>query len=163
MKYTPEQILKKAKEKENFNREIIKSFKRRLPGNLDELFHQAHFEVFERIICLDCANCCRSLGPRITDKDIERLSKYLKMKQSAFTKAFLRMDEDGDYVFREMPCPFLESDNKCRVYDQRPKACREYPHTDRKKIHQILDITLKNSYVCPAVIEILDELKVLKS
>jgi len=85
------------------------------------------------------------------------------MKPSPFTQAYLIMDEDGDYVFRSMPCPFLEPDNKCRVYDQRPKACREYPHTDRKKIHQILDLTLKNSYVCPAVIEILDELKVLKS
>jgi len=163
MKYTAELIKRKAKENENFNRELIKSLKRKPPGNLDELFQQSHFKVFERINCLDCANCCRSLGPRITDRDIERLSKFLKMKPSPFTQAYLIMDEDGDYVFRSMPCPFLEPDNKCRVYDQRPKACREYPHTDRKKIHQILDLTLKNSYVCPAVIEILDELKVLKS
>ncbi len=30
------------------------------------------------------------------------------------------------------PCPFLGDDNYCSVYEARPKACREYPHTDRK-------------------------------
>jgi Fe-S-cluster containining protein len=162
MDYSAKQIEKKAKEDEKRNRELIKNLKKRPPGELDEFVHTAHNRAFEKIDCLTCANCCRSLGPRITDKDIERLSKHLKSKPSVLIQSFLRIDEDRDYVFKEMPCPFLETDNKCHVYDSRPKACREYPHTDRKKIHQILDLTLKNSYVCPAVIEILGELRIWK-
>lgn len=46
---------------------------------------------------------------------------------------YLRVDEDNDKVFKSMPCPFLGEDNLCSIYDIRPKACREFPHTDRKK------------------------------
>jgi Fe-S-cluster containining protein len=162
MKTSAEEIEKKAREDEKANRELIKILKKKPPRNLDEIVHEAHVRAFEKIDCLNCANCCRTLGPRITDKDIERLSKHLKIKESLVIQTFLRIDEDGDFVFKQMPCPFLENDNKCRVYENRPKACREYPHTDRKKIHQILDLTLKNSYVCPAVIEILGEIRIIR-
>jgi Fe-S-cluster containining protein len=64
-------------------------------------------------------------------------------------------DEDGDYVFKSSPCPFLASDNACSIYEFRPKACREYPHTNRPQMKQILDLTFKNATVCPAVKEIL--------
>ncbi len=163
MRYTDPDIRKKAKEEEKANRELVKSLKKRTPRNLDGTVHAAHERAFRKIDCLTCGNCCRSLGPRIVEKDIERISKYLRVKSSVFIQDYLRVDEDGDYVFREMPCPFLEADNKCRVYEHRPKACREYPHTDRKKFHQLLDLTLKNSYVCPAVGEILSELRMIKS
>jgi uncharacterized protein len=163
MDYTSNNIERKAREDEKANRELIKALKKKLPRDLDEIVHQAHYRAFEKIDCLSCANCCKSLGPRLIDKDIDRLSKYLKMKSSAFIHTYLRIDEDKDFVFREMPCPFLENDNKCRVYEQRPKACREYPHTDRKKFHQLLELSLKNTYVCPAVNEILGELRIWKA
>ena len=60
---------------------------------------------------------------------------------------------------RQAPCPFLDSDNYCAVYDNRPNACREYPHTDRKRIIQLLDLTYKNTFVCPAVLEITEKIK----
>jgi uncharacterized protein len=60
---------------------------------------------------------------------------------------------------KSSPCPFLDSDNYCRIYDDRPKACREYPHTNRKKMIQILDLTYRNTLVCPAVLEMLNRLK----
>ncbi|MBN2746575.1 MAG: YkgJ family cysteine cluster protein, partial [Bacteroidales bacterium] len=74
----------------------------------------------------------------------------------------LRIDEDGDYVFKTMPCPFLAPDNYCLIYDFRPKACREYPHTDRTKFLQIANLTITNSATCPAVYEILERLRSLK-
>jgi Fe-S-cluster containining protein len=163
MEYTAKQIEKKAKDDEKANRELIRTLKKKPPRDLDQVVQSLHDLAFEKIDCLSCANCCRSLGPRITDKDIERLSRHLKIKPSLLVQTYLKLDEDQDYVFSQMPCPFLEEDNKCRVYEQRPKACREYPHTDRKKFHQILDLTLKNSYVCPAVTQILGDLRVWKS
>ncbi len=113
----------------------------------------------ELIDCLDCGNCCKSISPAVKDSDIARLSKYLKIKQSDIVEKYFLLDEDGDYVFRNQPCPFLGEDNYCSVYSARPKACREYPHTDRVKMQQILNITHKNISVCPIVYEIVKELR----
>ncbi len=141
------------------NMELIKKLKKKNPADLDKIMRLLHQEVFSEIDCMDCANCCRSLGPRISDKDIERLSRYLKIKPSQFTEKYLRIDEDQDYVFKSMPCPFIQPDNYCNVYDQRPAACRDYPHTDKKRMYQVLDLMLKNSYICPAVLEMLKRMR----
>ena len=45
------------------------------------------------------------------------------------------------------------------IYDVRPKACAEFPHTDRKKFQQITNITLKNISVCPAAYNIVEKMK----
>jgi uncharacterized protein len=126
---------------------------------LDARVHSLHEKVFGTINCLDCANCCRTLGPRITDADIRRIASHLRMRPSGFAEDYLVVDEDGDYIFRSMPCPFLGGDNYCSIYDVRPTACREYPHTDRSRVCQVMALTLKNSAVCPAVFEILERLK----
>jgi uncharacterized protein len=128
-------------------------------GKLDEQVHGIHEAVFDTINCLDCANCCRTLGPRVTDADIRRIATSLRIKPSVFVGQYLVVDEEGDYIFRSMPCPFLGSDNYCSIYDVRPKACREYPHTDRRRFYQVMNLTLKNSSICPAVFEILECLK----
>lgn len=126
---------------------------------LDERVHALHEEVFDMIGCLDCANCCRTLGPRITDADVRRIASSLRIRPSVFVERYLRLDEDSDYIFRSMPCPFLGSDNYCSIYYNRPIACREYPHTDRPRVYQVLPLALKNSAICPAVFEILERLR----
>ena len=118
-----------------------------------------HEEVFECTDCLKCANCCTTTGPLFTDKDISRIAKHLRIKPSEFTQQYLRIDEDRDYVLKSGPCTFLEEDNSCSIYEVRPKACREYPHTDRKKQNQLLNLTEKNIEVCPAVFNIVEKLK----
>lgn len=127
-------------------------------AKMDTVVHQLHDEFSQKINCLECANCCRSLGPAIYDKDIERIAKALRVKPSDVVSSYLRMDEDGDYVFRSMPCPFLMPDNYCSIYESRPKACREYPHTDRKKFEQIYKLTVKNAETCPIAYEVLSAL-----
>ena len=140
---------------------ILKFFtrlKRRPPNNLDEVIHELHEQAFEKIDCLQCANCCKTTSPIFLDKDIERLSISMRMKPSAFTEKYLRMDEDRDYVLQSSPCPFLAEDNYCLVYEHRPNACREYPHTNRKKMYQVLDLATKNASICPAVFDIFQNL-----
>jgi hypothetical protein len=155
--------IKNLAEKTNVaNKRFFKKLKLKIPSNLDQTMQKLHEKVFEEIDCLKCANCCKILGPKLTDKDIERLSRYLKIKPSDFFENYLRIDEDNDYVFKVMPCPFLLTENYCSVYKVRPKACKEYPHTDRKKFYQLFDLTLKNSYTCPAVYLIIEKLKSLK-
>jgi Fe-S-cluster containining protein len=137
--------------------EYYKKNKRRLP-RMDTAVHRLHAEISDRMDCLSCANCCRTLGPAIYDKDIERISKALRIKPSEVVSAYLKIDEDGDYVFKNMPCPFLMDDNYCSIYESRPKACREYPHTDRKNFEQIYKLTVKNTSTCPIAYEVLWEL-----
>ena len=71
----------------------------------------------------------------------------------------MRIDEDNDYVLKSVPCTFLGEDNCCSIYEVRPKACREYPHTDRIKQYQLLKLTQKNVEVCPGVYDIVEKLK----
>jgi Fe-S-cluster containining protein len=71
------------------------------------------------------------------------------------------MDEDGDFILNHAPCPFLGADNYCSIYESRPDACREYPHTNRKKVVQIMDLTYRNTLVCPAVLEIAEKLRLI--
>jgi Fe-S-cluster containining protein len=155
----PERLAEIARLKENQNRKFFMRLKARIPKDLDETVRELHDNAFRQINCLDCANCCKHLGPRVVDRDIERLSKFLKLKKESFINTFLKIDEDGDFVFQNMPCPFLLHDNYCSVYDVRPKACQEYPHTDRRKFYQLFSLTLKNIYTCPAVYEIVEGLK----
>jgi Fe-S-cluster containining protein len=126
--------------------------------SMDLHIHALHDKYSENIDCLQCAQCCKSLGPRIEDKDIERMAKTLRMKPVDLISKYLRVDEDGDTVFKSMPCPFLDTDNYCLIYESRPKACREYPHTDRKRFYQIYNLSVKNASTCPIVFEVLEEL-----
>lgn len=152
----------KAKSKRKEYNKFFRKLKNRPPKDLDKQFYELHEKVFEEIDCLDCANCCKTTSPIFYDKDVERMSAYFKIKPSEFYNQYLKTDEDGDQVLKSSPCPFLMEDNKCMAYDSRPKACREYPHTNRKRMHQILDLTAKNTRVCPAVAKIVEGLNSTK-
>jgi len=154
-----EQFKQTAKKRAEENKKFLQSLKRKDQRTLDGHFHRLHDEVFEEIDCLHCANCCKTTSPIFYQTDIERVAKALRMKPGDFIEKYLRIDEDKDYVLKTAPCPFLDADNYCKVYDDRPKACREYPHTDRKKMVQILDLTYRNTLVCPAVLEMVERLK----
>ena len=145
--------------KQRQNKKFFKRLKKVKPRLLDKIIHPIHQEVFECTDCLECANCCTTTGPLFTDKDISRIAKYLKLRPSEFVDRYLRIDEDNDYVLQSVPCTFLGEDNYCSIYEVRPKACREYPHTDRIKQYQLLKLTEKNVDVCPAVFEIVEKLK----
>lgn len=153
-----EQNRKAAILKAKDHKKFLEGLKKKPPKDLDYQVQEVHDEVFSKIDCLSCANCCKTTGPLFTSKDVERISKHLKMKEAEFEAKFLRVDEDEDLVLQNLPCHFLGSDNACSIYDVRPKACREFPHTDRKKIYQINALTLKNTVICPAAFMFVEKL-----
>ena len=118
-----------------------------------------HKSEFEKTDCLQCANCCKTTSPIFTTKDIERISKSFRIKTRQFIDTYLNLDADSDYVLKSSPCTFLAADNTCNIYDVRPKACREYPHTNRKNFEKISDLTLKNVAICPATFNIVEALR----
>lgn len=148
-----------AKDKHKENKMFFAKLKKKPPKHLDVLMQELHDNEFEITDCLECANCCKTTGPLFTDKDIERIAKFFKMKPQQFIETYLQIDEDKDYVLKAVPCTFLGVDNYCSIYEVRPKACREFPHTDRRKFQQISNLTLKNVAICPAAYKIVEEMK----
>ena len=161
MKIDPDRFKNISKTRSAENKKFLQGLKKKDPRKVDDAFHSVHDEVFEEINCLECANCCKTTSPIFYQTDIERVAKSLRMKPGDFIEKYLRIDEDKDYVLKSSPCPFLDAENYCSVYEDRPKACREYPHTNRKKMVQIMDLTHKNTLVCPAVFEMVERLKKL--
>ncbi|MEZ4875057.1 MAG: YkgJ family cysteine cluster protein [Flavobacteriaceae bacterium] len=153
------QLPQRAKDTHNENKKFFAKLKKKPPKNLDTLMVELHETTFQKTDCLQCANCCKTTGPLFTDKDIERIAKHFRIKPQQFIETYLRVDEDNDYVLHHVPCTFLGTNNECSIYEVRPKACREFPHTDRKKFQQISNLTLKNVAICPAAFTIVEEMK----
>lgn len=117
-----------------------------------------HQKAFEEIDCLKCARCCKGYSPRFKMPDIKRISRSLQLSETGFIRKYLRYDEEGDYVAISTPCPFLGSDNRCTVYENRPSDCRRFPYTDEDVILKRPHLTLKNSSFCPIVVSVLEGL-----
>ena len=115
-------------------------------------------EAFEKVDCLQCANCCKNYSPRFKTPDIKRIAKHFKMKEGEFIETYLRLDEDGDYVVNTKPCPFLGADNYCGIYEVRPSDCERFPYTDEDVIIKRPALTLKNSSFCPITYYVLEKL-----
>lgn len=141
------------------NAKLLQRLRKFKSKELDHIINTLHDQAFEIINCLECANCCASISPSVQDKDIHKIARFLKIKPSVVVKKFMHIDDEHDYVMNVSPCPFLGSDNLCRIYQSRPLACKGYPHTDRNKVVQILELSLKNTLICPAVSYIFEELK----
>ncbi len=117
-----------------------------------------HDEAFEKIDCLACAACCKNYSPRFKGPDIKRIARHLSMKEGEFKERYLVVDEDGDYVVKSKPCPFLGADNFCSIYEVRPSDCHRFPYTDEDVLLKRPAITLKNASFCPAVYFVLEKL-----
>lgn len=119
---------------------------------------QLHEEAFSKVDCLDCANCCKNYSPRFKMPDIKRIAKHLRMKESQFIDTYLYLDEDGDYVVQSHPCPFLGEDNKCSIYEYRPRDCARYPYTDEDVLIKQPNLTITNAGICPAMYYVMERL-----
>ena len=145
---------KSAENQKKYKNYLKKADKKKVLKELPEL----HEEAFEKIDCLKCANCCRNFSPRFKIPDIKRISRHLKMKEGNFIEKYLTLDEEGDYVAKNMPCPFLGEDNYCSIYEVRPSDCHRFPYTNEDVFFKRPAITLKNSTFCPIVYFVLEKL-----
>ncbi|RTL60157.1 MAG: YkgJ family cysteine cluster protein [Sphingobacteriales bacterium] len=154
-----EKVLQNWEKKSAEHQKLYKQMLQRADKNkVLKLLPDLHEEAFEKIDCLQCANCCKNYSPRFKTPDIKRIAKHLKMRESDFIDTYLRLDEDGDYVVNTKPCPFLGSDNYCGIYDVRPSDCERFPYTDEDVILKRQPLTLKNSTFCPITYFVLEGL-----
>jgi len=146
---------KQAKENQKAYKRILEK------GNKNKMLKALpvlHEEAFSKIDCLSCANCCKNYSPRFKTPDIKRIAKRLKIKEGDLVAQYLRLDNEGDYVVKQTPCPFLGADNYCSIYEDRPSDCHRYPYTDEDVFLKRVSLTLKNTTVCPAAFEVMQKL-----
>jgi Fe-S-cluster containining protein len=160
MKKEYEVMLQQSKTRHELNKKFLAQLARKKPQRFDREVQSIHRDVFDEIDCGECANCCRELGPKFNATDLARFADYFKIKQSEFENRYLKRDEDDDVVFRDMPCPFIGDDNLCSVYESRPRACINYPHTDEKNMLGKLRLLAINSLYCPAAVKVIEKLMI---
>jgi uncharacterized protein len=89
-------------------------------------------QIEAEIDCTACANCCRVTEVGITEKDIEKLAKFVGTSEPEFVEQFTALDGSGARILKrnEGGCVFLEG-NLCSVYEARPVNCANFPHLVR--------------------------------
>lgn len=153
-------LIAEGKEHRKTNIAFLK--KAKIKKGVERLLPDLHDEAFEKVNCLDCGNCCRSISPRFKTPDIKKISKFLGIKESDLIHEYLRLDNDGDYVVKTTPCPFLNFDNTCEIYEVRPGDCANYPYTDSGDFFKYPNTTAENTLVCPAVNVVMEKLRSIK-
>jgi Fe-S-cluster containining protein len=153
------EALKQAKINKKSIINKVKRLRKMRKGAVDNIIHPLHEEAFDQIDCLKCANCCKTTSPILTERDTQRIAKHLGMKAGVFSQKYLFLDEDQEYALKTTPCPFLGDDNYCGIYDVRPRACAEYPHTNQVNQIGILSLTTTNATICPAVAQIFEKME----
>ena len=147
---------KKRPENERFRR-YLKSH-----DHSDRRLRRMAEEIEEQIDCTKCANCCRVATTRISERDIERLSRHLGTSPERFVTDYTTMSEDEGLILKrgETGCIFLEG-NLCSVYEARPDTCSRFPHMVRgngsivSRMWQFID----RACYCPIVYNALEAFK----
>lgn len=79
----------------------------------------------KRFKCNRCGECCR-ISPKLGREDIRKI-----LKKGIEKDYFIEMIRGKTYMkIKNDKCVFLRKNGKkyaCKIYDSRPKICREYP------------------------------------
>jgi len=130
-----------------------------VPKGFGKIVAEEDKEVWKDVDCTTCANCCKTMTPVYTPKDIKRIAEHLKMSPKDFFKKWLLKEEDsGSVVNASQPCQFLVND-KCSIYEVRPRDCAEFPHHHKRPFDLYNDTFTQNVYRCPATFELIQRLK----
>ncbi len=156
--------LRSFRKKSKANKRSFKRFLTKLendpPRGLDGMAVIADSEAWRQTDCLSCANCCKTMSPTFTKADMVRISAHIGMTVDQFKSKYLKVDEDGDWINRRQPCQFLNlKDNKCSIYEVRPRDCAGFPHHTRKRMVDYMHVFKQNIEYCPATYKVVELLK----
>ncbi len=96
---------------------------------VERRFKKIAQDVEDAIDCTACANCCRVATTEVTERDVEHLARFLRVKVADFLRDYTdETEEEGRILKRnENGCVFLDG-NLCSVYESRPGTCEHFPH-----------------------------------
>lgn len=153
------------KQKVRHNRTAFRRFLTRLeknpPAQLDKMTAAVEKEVWQEIDCLTCANCCKTMTPTYTPKDIKRISAHFNMTAQEFKDKWLKKERStGDWMNKSTPCQFLDlKTNMCNIYSIRPADCAGFPHLPKRKMVDYMHIHKQNVEYCPATYRMVEKMK----
>ena len=149
---------KKLKENELFRRHMKTHY---FP---ERRFRHIAEEIENNMDCRACANCCKVAETNISERDVEKLARFMGLTQKQFIAQYTTMsvqDEDETILRRtETGCIFLDG-NDCTIYEARPDTCRDFPHLIRgagsiqSRMWQMID----RATYCPIVYNSLEQYK----
>lgn len=137
------------------------------PKQLDDIVSIVEKDVWQEVNCLSCANCCKTMTPTYTPKDMRRISAHLNMTVREFKDKWLyKQRGTGDWLNKNTPCQFLNlKTNMCSIYEVRPADCAGFPHLPKRKMINYMHVHKQNLEYCPAtyrmVEKIMEKLKVV--
>ncbi len=151
---------KKAQKKKKPLIGFLKKLDKVVPEDFQTLVAEVDKKVWDDVDCLACANCCKTMTPTYTRKDIKRIATHFGMTPKEFKAKWLYQEEGSkDWMNTSTPCQFLGKDNKCSIYEIRPDDCAEFPHHNKKPFDDYNDTFIQNVHRCPATFKLVDGLK----
>ena len=141
-------------------RRFLTKLEKNPPRGLDKKITALEKEVWQETDCLTCANCCKTMTPTFTNKDMKRISAHFNMTVAEFQTKWLKREKGGDrdWLNKKEPCQFLNmKDNKCSIYEVRPADCAGYPHLSRK-FNDFVHIHKQNVEYCPATHRLVEKM-----
>ncbi|MBN1950737.1 MAG: YkgJ family cysteine cluster protein [Bacteroidales bacterium] len=152
------EIEKLARKRRSENLRFIAFLKEKNKRYIDHLVMELNKYFSAEISCTACGHCCTKLRPILAESDIDQLVKVTKMTRSKFKKEYIEMDEEGDMLFKNLPCSFLKN-NKCTIYHYRPEDCQEYPNLHKIDFVERIFGIMENYSICPIVFNVIEALK----
>ncbi|HEU4471891.1 MAG TPA: YkgJ family cysteine cluster protein [Flavisolibacter sp.] len=129
------------------------------PKDLDSYPDAIDKEVWQEVDCLACSNCCRTMTPTYTFKDLQRIAAHLNMTISQFKAKWLFKNKEGEWMNVNNPCQFLDrKTNMCSIYAVRPADCAGFPHLTKKKVVHYIHVHKQNVQHCPATFKMVEKL-----
>ena len=141
-------------------RTFLTKLEKNPPKGLDKMTAAVEKEVWKEVDCLTCANCCKTMSPTYTPKDIKRIAAHFEMTPVEFKKKWLYKERGtGDWLNTQQPCQFLDlNDNKCSIYEIRPVDCSGFPHLPKKKMVEYMHVHYQNLEYCPATYKMVEKM-----
>jgi len=152
-------ISNNAEIKETENLQFRELLKQKNSNSIDDLVFRLNDEISLQVDCTQCGNCCRSLMINVDEVDATRLSKHLQLDKEDFYNRYVERSSQGSLaVMNAIPCHFLH-ENKCTVYEARPKECREFPGLHHPGFTKRLFTIFMHYGRCPIIYNVVERLK----
>jgi Fe-S-cluster containining protein len=155
------QIRRLGEKKRDENARFRKHLKRH--HLVEPKFRRIAIDVEEQVDCRQCANCCKVATTRISERDVEKLARFFRIRLAEFIREYtMETQEEGLILRRDgaQGCVFL-SGNDCTVYEVRPRNCENFPHLVRGEgslVSRMWDMPDRACY-CPIVYNALEAFK----
>lgn len=149
-----------AEAHEPANLAFLRTLRDKTDKEVDRISRRLHREAFAIIDCTRCANCCKSMVPSFTGEEAQSVAGHLGMEDNEFVAKYLVPNEKQQrFRPKDQPCPFLDSEKRCAIYEVRPASCQDFPHTNRAGFASCSTFHAENSVTCPAVFYVIEQMR----